>query len=199
MSNTTTQTILQIQIAGCLVDCQNLTLAQTATQQNTTVQVIGAAAPLAAGPGLTTGSESAPQTPGRVVQVQVGCLAECSGSTTVEAVAGFSIRALTQLLALLVPPDQVGQTPVPATEQNVVDQTTCQSQTGAPEVAGQSQSATETSSTTQIVALTPAAIASLEVAFGLSQVPGIDTVNQTEQIIVQVQLGCLFQCSGTEQ
>ena len=104
-----------------------------------------------------------------------------------------------QLLASLVPPHPVGQTAVPATDENVVDQSTCQSETGAPQGTGQSQSATETNSTTQIVAFTPATIASLVAAFGISPAPAAGAVNRSQQVIWQIQVGCLVQCSGTTE
>ena len=85
----------------------------------------------------------------------------------------------------------------PAVEQNTVEQVSYQSQRGPRGVAVQTQSVSQTSATVQEFA--PALpITALQQALERSAAAGPQAVNQTEQGIWELQLGCLMFCSETE-
>ncbi len=111
--------------------------------------------------------------------------------------------ALDELLAeleALVPPT-TNPAPTPATDVNVVDQTTTQFQDGSggdgqSAVGGQAQTATQTAGTVQILPSSPTA--QLE-AIGMGDPSVATMLNQTHQGIWQLQIGCVFDCSQTQQ
>jgi hypothetical protein len=95
-----------------------------------------------------------------------------------------------------VPPSGATSPPSSAaTEQSVVDQFSCQGQAGGG--AAQTQTASQTSTTVQIAqaaASLPGVPQSLTVVAPVPQV-----VDQTEQQIWQLQVGCLFYCVESQQ
>ena len=112
LSNSTTQTIWQVQVAGCLFQCQGITQVQDAGQQNVTLQGVAggslpsaggslsSAAPGTAAPGPAGGSlSSAPGTaaPGpaavsqissTITQTQLGCRLHCFDGGTISSPPG---------------------------------------------------------------------------------------------------------------
>jgi hypothetical protein len=219
LSNTTTQIIWQVQSSGCRIHCHGTSQTQTATQQSATVQAApaalpvtaGSAPPIGAGDGGAAVSSAAPAsssdgsqiTPG-ITQTQLGCLQYCFGSTTLGLPdQQLTEAALNELLAELeafVPP-MTTRAPTPATDVNVVDQTTTQFQDGSggdgqSAVGGQAQTATQTAGTVQILPSSPAA----QLQAIVMGDPSVATMlNQTLQGIWQLQIGCIFDCSQTQQ
>ena len=211
-SNTTTQTITQVQAAPCTSHCDGGVQIQEASQDNTTVQVVDPGPAATAGGGPTAAppqTTTAPSPTGGATQVQVGCMQYCYGATTLDT-SGLTLAQIEQLLGALVLPGLPPLTLVPGTVQNVTQQASDQSQTGdGPTVdpsqtvgagqtagssptgdggtAGQAQVAAQFNTTVQVVAgATGAGV-------------GPAAVNQTAQGIWQVQIGCLFDCAGTQQ
>ena len=211
-SNTTTQTITQVQAAPCTSHCDGGVQIQEASQDNTTVQVVDPGPAATAGGGPTAAppqTTTAPSPTGGATQVQVGCMQYCYGATTLDT-SGLTLAQIEQLLGALVLPGLPPLTLVPGTVQNVTQQASDQSQTGdGPTVdpsqtvgggqtagssptgdggtAGQAQVAAQSNTTVQVVAgATGAGV-------------GPAAVNQTAQGIWQVQIGCLFDCAGTQQ
>ncbi len=185
-SNTTVQQIVQVQISGCVSNCQGASQTQTATQQNTTVQTV-ASPPAAATATPDSGGAVSASDPGSssvassVTQIQLGCLDFCFGTTTLQA-AGDQLEpeALAQLLAGLGWSSPALSDPAAAAERNVTDQTASQTQVGQDGTGAALQSATQVATTVQA---------------GV----GSTVVNQTAQGIWQVQVGCIFDCVGTQQ
>jgi hypothetical protein len=218
-SNTTTQTITQVQVSTCVSHCDGGSQVQQASQDNTTVQAVGppvandggtAIAPpppatrhTSASPGRTPSSTPSTSTPSNpsspppstaanpppsgVTQVQVGCVEHCYGTTTRDG-SGRTLAQVEQLLGELQAPPAPGATAAPGGEQNVTQQAAAQSQSGDGQ---QSQAASQHNGTVQVVA-TPAGTAG-------DGATGPAAVNQTAQGIDQLQVGCLFYCSGTRQ
>jgi len=122
-----------------------------------------------------------------VTQIQVGCLAHCHGRTTLDT-SGLTLAQVEQLLNELHVPTPPTVTAVPAAGQSATQQTSEQSENGA---GPQLQIARQANGTIQIV-VTPAPAP----ADGGT---GAAAVNQTAQGVVQLQVGCIFYCSGTEQ
>jgi hypothetical protein len=100
---------------------------------------------------------------------------------------------LEELLSVLAPAQQaisglavlkttIGA-PVPAVDQNVVDQTSYQLQVGAPGASAQTQAASQANVTVQV-----------GLVLGLGS-----AVNEVVQDIWQLQVGCIFYCVGTQQ
>jgi hypothetical protein len=122
-----------------------------------------------------------------VTQVQLGCVEHCYGTTTRDG-SGRTLAQVEQLLGELQAPSPPGATVAPGSEQNVTQQAAAQSQNGDGQ---QSQVASQHNGTVQVVA-TPAGTA-------VDGATGPAAVNQTAQGIGQLQVGCLFYCSGTRQ
>jgi hypothetical protein len=189
VSNTTAQTIVQVQISSCTSHCQGVTQVQQAVQSNSTIQSVGTAGTEARVLETPPPGDGAPQSTSTISQLQLGCLTHCFGTTTADP----STAALTQLvlseLGSLLPPSGSGPAqPAPGTEQNVVTQVSCQTQVGGAEVT-QFQSASQTNATVQIVLTSVASVASSDPA----------AVDQTQQQTWQLQVGCLFYCVDSQQ
>jgi hypothetical protein len=182
---------VQVQIAGCVSQCQNVSQVQQATQSSSTAQAIGTAAELANALETGPAPASTSQTTSTITQIQVGCLSSCFGTATSDpSTAALAQLLLSQVSSLQPPPGSSGLQPVPAIVQNVVQQAVCQIQeTGA--VGTQVQTASQTSTVIQVMPNLPAAL-------GPAQ-PAGSTVDQTQQQIWQLQVGCLFYCVDTEQ
>ncbi|HEX3689120.1 MAG TPA: hypothetical protein VHV28_05460 [Solirubrobacteraceae bacterium] len=118
--------------------------------------------------------------------MQVGCLEHCYGSTTLDT-SGMTLAQVEALLNELQVPNSPTATGGPAAAQHATQQTATQSENG---VGDQSQAAGQSTNTTQVVVTTAG-----EPGDGGTAA----AVNQTAQGIVQLQVGCIFYCSGTEQ
>lgn len=198
-SNSTTQTITQVQVSGCVAHCDGGNQVQQASQDNTTVQAVGPPVPRDGGASIvapplptvrtTTSTPTAaprPPTTG-VSQVQVGCVEHCYGSTTLDT-SGMTLAQIEQLLNELQVPTPPVAGAAPAGVQNTTQQTATQLDNGE---GDQSQAAGQTNGTTQVVVTPTGAPAD-------GGAPAA-AVNQTAQGIVQLQVGCIFYCSGTQQ
>ena len=117
----------------------------------------------------------------------MGCIEHCHGKTTLDT-SGLTLAQIEQLLGELQVPSPPEATAAPGSEQNTTQQTSAQSENGD---GNQSQIASQTNGTVQVVA-TPAGAPADGGA-------GPAAVNQTAQGIVQLQVGCIFYCSGTQQ
>jgi hypothetical protein len=117
----------------------------------------------------------------------VGCLEHCYGTTTLDT-SGLTLAQIEQLLDELHVPSPPTVTAAPGDEQNTTQQTAAQSENND---GGQSQTASQSNGTVQVV-VTPGGAA----GDGGS---GAAVVNQTAQGIVQLQVGCIFYCSRTQQ
>ena len=228
-SNTTTQVILQIQLAGCTIHCNGTSQTQVASQLNTTVQAIGDLTPISANSTPQTGADDgeaaissgtlassggipqitsaglgiSPPITSSISQTQLGCLQFCFGSTTVSTLdPQLSEDDVDQLLAELEALNSPVLDPIPALDENVVDQTSGQyqdDQSGDDELdpAGpQTQNATQINSTIQIVA--SSLLSDLAAAAGAGS-SAAEVLNQTFQGIWQLQIGCVFDCFLTQQ
>ena len=212
VSNTTTQTITQVQAAPCTSHCDGGVQIQEASQDNTTVQVVdpGPVATAGGGAADAPAQTSAGASPaGGTTQVQVGCMQYCYGTTTLDT-SGLTLAQLEQLLGALALPGLPPLTLVPGTLQNVTQQASDQSQTGDGQTVdpsqtvggGQTADASPvgdggTAGQAQVAAQSNATV---QVAVGATGVgAGPAAVNQTAQGIWQLQIGCLFDCAGTQQ
>ncbi len=228
-SNTTTQVILQIQLAGCTIHCNGTSQTQVASQLNTTVQAIGDLTPISANSTPQTGADDgeaaissgtlassggipqitsaglgiAPPITSSISQTQLGCLQFCFGSTTVSTLdPQLSEDDVDQLLAELEALNPPVLDPIPALDENVVDQTSGQYQDGQSGDDGldptglQTQNATQINSTIQIVA--SSLLSDLGAAAGAGS-SAAEVLNQTLQGIWQLQIGCVFDCFLTQQ
>ncbi|HTU85397.1 MAG TPA: hypothetical protein VMF57_07455 [Solirubrobacteraceae bacterium] len=169
-----------------------MTQVQTAQQQSVSIQIVQAGAQLA-GASIQGGQGVPSPSAGTVTQIQVGCVAQCfevSSSNPVTAAAGEEIVA--DLESLLTPPDPPSAAPVPGIEQSVTTQTSCQEQSSGP---SQVESASQSSTTVQLVDGPLPVIESSLVGSG----SGPGAVSQTVQSIWQLQIGCLFYCTASEQ
>jgi hypothetical protein len=151
------------------------------------VQAVGAPPPDDGGspvglppPATTHGSSG-------VTHVQVGCMEHCYGSTTLDT-SGLTVAQIEQLLHELRLPSPPTATAAPAGPQHATSQTAAQSQSAG---GHQSQAASQSNGTVQVV-VTPAGTPA-------DGTPGAAAVNQTAQGVVQLQVGCIFYCSGTRQ
>ena len=199
-SNTTTETIWQVQISGCTAHCQGITQTQAAEQQNMTVQVIEGVPQLLSAVGTQAGASEPSQITTSVTQIQAGCLSFCFGTTTTSAAISQGIQQiLGQLLSVLGPPGLPSQNSTPAIEQNIVEQTAYQWQDAQGLAVAQTQSASQTNTTIQVVDLSSSLTADLMATPGPSGLAVGEAVNQTEQGIWQLQIGCIFYCVQTQQ
>jgi hypothetical protein len=195
-SNATAQLVWQVEVSQCTSSCYGTKQYQSAEQQNTTRQQITAAPPPAGDRGApATGERS--QATSSVTQLQFGCLSYCFGTTTTQQPPHESYGQLLAELLRQVTTVLSGLSPAPAAEQSVVEQISIQSQTAAGETLTQAQSAAQSSFTVQSYASSP--IAGLAPRLGGPQAAGGEAVNQTEQGIWQLQIGCLLLCQETVQ
>jgi hypothetical protein len=228
-STATAQGIWQVQISSCKAHCRGVRQEQSARQRNKTVQTLRGSRHLTGAgrhlksdrwkansgltptaqrstglvPGSNTGADLVPIAkrnltesgkPG-LTQIQLGCLSHCFGTTTrarpLPAHAPQpTLPELLETIARAMP----SLRDVPAAEQNAVVQTSRQWQSGSGLGPGQTQTAMQVSTTVQShdLPLTDAARSVLG-----DYVPQL--VNQTEQGIWQLQIGCLAFCSETRQ
>jgi hypothetical protein len=197
-SNATSQSIWQVQVSGCTANCVGINQTQLAAQQNATVQVLDGAGQLTptSGPASSAGASGSTSS---ITQIQAGCIWQCLGTTTTGgAIPQVVQQAVAQVLSVVLataglPPQQS----VPATAQNVVDQTSYQWQLSQGPSATQAQSASQIDSTVQNA--TSSVSATLHAALGAPSSSAGEVVNQTDQGIWQVQIGCLIFCAQTEQ
>lgn len=119
--------------------------------------------------------------------MQVGCLAHCYGTTTLDT-SGLTLAQIEQLLGELHVPTPPTAGAAPGADQSATQQTAAQSQNGG---GHQSQAANQLNGTTQVVVTSAGAPA--------DGGTGAAVVNQTAQGIVQLQVGCIFYCTGTQQ
>ncbi len=207
VSSTTTQTISQVQIAGCTVSCTGTTQVQSAAQQNTMVQANTPAPSGGSAPVASAGTGSGPAPPGilppgqtRVIsQVQVGCQSHCYGATTttpplMPSSGPDATQIVNQVLAAVMPPGVPTLPPIAAQQFSVTTQTIDQSQAGGDATTVQTQQAAQVSATSQVSDPSSTAPAS-----GASGASVGAVVNQVEQVIWQVQVGCLLDCTQTTQ
>jgi hypothetical protein len=164
-SNATTEGILQIQISGCAAYCKGISQIQAAEQLNMTIQALEIAPRVTTGSGAQAGYDS-PAT-STITQIQLGCLAQCSGtSTTDPAILASYQQALEQLLLAIAPSLPV-LTPTLAAEQNAVDQMSQQWQDGQGPTLMQTQNASQLATTVQIGSAATSLAADLQAALGL--------------------------------
>jgi hypothetical protein len=112
----------------------------------------------------------------------------CHGTTTRDH-SGLTLAQIEQLLDQIQAPSPPAATAVPGDVQNVTQQAAAQSQSGG----SQSQVARQSNGTVQAVAAPAGPTDTLPAA------PPAAAVNQTAQGVVQLQVGCIFYCSGTRQ
>ena len=183
-SSTTVQTIIQIQISGCTSNCQDVSQTQQATQSATNLQTVGASAEqagqLEAPAPATTSQPSA-----TITQMQIGCLAQCFGTTTTSTTPQPVAEQILAALSSLVPLTSTGPQTVPGVDQTVIDQVSCQVQTGEPAPGSEAQTATQTSTTVQLIYSSSGSQPT--------------SVGETDQQTWQLQIGCLFYCTDTQQ
>jgi hypothetical protein len=216
VSSTATQAVTQIQISGCISNCQDLNQTQSAQQQALGVQILEAGAQLGSGPTPQDGSGSSGQ-PGTgssgqtdagsspvvltttITQIQLACVIECFDSTSSDpATATAAQQILAELTSILSPAAPPSPAPVPALEQSTTTQTSCQQQDGQSPAQTQVQNASQISTTIQAVSA----------ALGLTPTPGgtsgslapvVQAISQFVQSTWQLQIGCLFYCVDTQQ
>jgi hypothetical protein len=201
-ANATSQLVWQVQISECTAHCVAGKQSQSAEQRNTTLQVLTGATPAAGDP--TAAQRSQGET--RVTQIQLGCIAHCFGTTTatpsaqIERYAQVLEETLRQIAAGL--PDL--SSPV-AADLNAVAESSYQyqSQSGeshGPSGAGnvQTQAVSQSNNTVQAAEASSSLIAALEAALGIPPASTQGALNETEQGIWQLQVGCLVDCRETE-
>ena len=182
--------IIQVQVSGCTSNCQGLSEVQEASQTTADLQTLGTSGQQASG---LEGQPDPPQPTSTITQIQIGCLTECFGTTSTSTTPEPLAEQILGELSSLVPPDGSTSVAPPAgTElQSVVDQVTCQLQAGGPTASGTDvQTASQTSTTLQLI--DPSASTG-------AQSPAPSAVDQTEQQTWQLQIGCLFYCTDTQQ
>ncbi len=201
-STSTTQTIWQVQNLGCSARCVGASQSQTAQQTNVTA---GALRGTSAG---EVGSEPATE----LVQLQLACIAHCFGSSTVASHAHGDPAALQELLGSPGPPELPNPDPAP-TAQIIVRQSSSQLEEASGLVSSQSQVAAQVSDASSALAdlagllgADPSSVSSDPSAPGVSDrvaasapSPAAKAINQVEQAIWQLQIGCLVFCSQTNQ
>ena len=182
--------IIQVQVSGCASNCEDLSEVQEASQSTADLQTLGTSGQQASG---LEGQPAPSQPTGTITQIQIGCLTECFGTTSTGMTPEPLAQQILGELSSLVPPDGSTSVPPPTgTElQSVVDQVTCQLQTGGPTASGTAvQTASQTSTTVQLIDSS---------ASTGPQTPAPSAVDQTEQQTWQLQIGCLFYCTDTQQ
>jgi len=199
-SNATTQLIWQVQISECTSHCSGIGQYQAAEQQSTTHQALVGAPPAAAGIGAQATNEGS-QAMASVTQIQLGCVSHCFGTTTTAAsLIAASLQQAVEALIHQIATALLGLIPTPAVEQDAVEQISYQSQREADGSLVETQVASQASTTTQEYdASSSALIGELESALSGPQAASYEAVNQTEQGIWQLQIGCLIFCEKTEQ
>jgi hypothetical protein len=199
-SNATLQSIWQVEISGCIADCRGINQVEVAEEENTTVQQLeGVLQAVSASQIAAAAHEAAAQTTTTLVQLQIGCLAQCIGATTTgSAPLAYYEQGLRELMAELMaalPSLDVA----PASDQNATEQTISQQQYGEGSPLEQVERASDVNTTLQIDELSAALVGDLEQALASAEADADQAVNQTEQEIWQLQIGCLMFCVETQQ
>ena len=180
-----------------MTHCQGETQVQQASQTSVTIQTVGTAAQQ---PTELAGQSASSQLSSTITQIQIGCVSQCFGLTsTGTATATLAEQVLAELSSLAPPDGSPSLDPAPGSAQNVVAQTSCQLQTGQATTGTQLQSASQSSATVQLIGLAPSLPAFLISPSGGSESSGNSAVDQTQQQIWQLQIGCLFYCVDTQQ
>jgi hypothetical protein len=207
-SNATTQLIWQVQISECVAHCTGITQHQTAVQQNSTRQVLAGTPAGAVNQDKPTAGEGS-KASASPTQIQLGCLTHCSGATTTSATGpqgAAYLQLLQQVLDKLlhellgaIAAALPGPSPAPAGLENAVAQVSYQSQSAPGPVLAQTQSVEQASAAEQLYQPPSALIAALQSDLGGRPAASAQAVNQTEQGVWQLQIGCLFFCEETVQ
>ncbi|HEV2980106.1 MAG TPA: hypothetical protein VGX51_01635, partial [Solirubrobacteraceae bacterium] len=190
-SNASIQLIWQVQLSECVMHCSGAQQSQTAEQRNETAQVRGR--PKAAAPHNAAVTESGARVEKSLSQIQLGCVAECFGTTTTTLATvppsyAQAVRAV--IRAIRVDLSKVAA----AAEQNTVEQTSYQSQRNPRGASVQTQSASQTNTGVQRYGASPL-IAALQNTLNRSAAP--EAGNGAVQGIWQLQVGCLMFCNET--
>jgi hypothetical protein len=158
---------------------------QQATQTATNLETVGSSGPQAT--QLETPAPATSSQPtGTITQIHIGCLAQCFGTTTTSTLpAPVAQQIIAELSSLVPPAGSTNTQPSAGLGQTVIDQASCQVQTGGPAPGTQAQAATQTSTTIQLI----------DLSGGAQPTPNDDT----EQQAWQLQIGCLFYCTDTRQ
>ena len=187
-SSTTTQTIAQVQISSCTSHCQNGSQVQVAEQESVTVQIVGTAAQSAVALEMQPSPASASQITSGVTQIQIGCISECFGTTTIDpSTAALTQQFLSDLGSLQPTCGSSSVPPIPATVEGAIDELACQVQV-AQSMAAQTQVASQDATTVHVTDAAP-----------VSQPQAPQSVAQAQQGTWQLQIGCVFYCVNTQQ
>jgi hypothetical protein len=198
-SNATTQLIWQVQVSECAAHCSDTKQYQLAEQHNTTRQTLaGAPGDPTAQAAQATAERAQPTT--STTSIQLACIAYCYGTTTTTPtqIAGAVRQVLEALLDQLAA-GLPGLRPTPAAEQATVEQISYQSQSGPAGTLVQAQSASQDSTTVQSYDESAALTRGLDALLASAPAASDEAVNQTEQGIWQLQIGCLMFCERTQQ
>jgi hypothetical protein len=115
-----------------------------------------------------------------VTQIQIGCITECFGTTTTSAsTAALAQQLLSDFNSLDSACGSSTTQPTPAGIESLVNQVACQAQ-AAQTAASQTEVASQSAATVQVS-------------------DGAPTVAQTQQGTWQLQIGCVFYCTDTQQ
>ena len=115
-----------------------------------------------------------------MTQIQIGCITECFGTTNASAsTAAFAQELLSDFNSLASACGSSTTQPTPAGIDSVVDQVACQAQ-AAQAAASETEVASQSAATVQVS-------------------DGAPTVAQTQQGTWQLQIGCVFYCTDTQQ
>ena len=198
-SNATTQLIWQVQVSECAAHCSDTKQYQLAEQHNTTRQTLAGVPGAANGQTLQPTAERAQATTS-TTSIQLACIAYCYGTTTTMGtqIAG-AVRQVVEALLGQLAAGLPGLRPTPAAEQATVEQIAYQSQSGPAGTLVQTQSAFQDSTTVQSYDAATALARGLGAALGGGPAASDEAVNQTEQGIWQLQIGCLIFCERTQQ
>jgi hypothetical protein len=198
-SNATTQLIWQVQVSQCAAHCSDIKQYQFAEQHNTTSQTLAGPSGALTGQTLQATDERAQATTS-TTSIQLACIAYCYGTTTTTGTQ--IVGAVRQVLEALL--DQLaaglpGLRPTPAAQQATVEQISYQSQSGSAGTLVQAQSASQDSTTFQSYDESAALTRGLDALLASAPAASDEAVNQTEQGIWQLQIGCLIFCERTQQ
>jgi hypothetical protein len=128
----------------------------------------------------------------------------CYGTTTLDH-SGLTLAQIEQLLGQLQPPSPpaaAGATRATGGDQNVTQQAAAQSQAGdgsQSQIAGQTNGTVEVAGQTDGIAQVAAGPGGAPAGTAGPGAASVAAVNQTAQGVVQLQVGCIFYCSGTRQ
>jgi hypothetical protein len=199
-SNATLQSIAQVEISGCTAYCRGITQVEVAEEANTTVQLLEGALQAASAAQMTAAAGApAAQTTTTLVQLQIGCLSECFGATTTGSAPLASYQQGLQELLAEITAAVLSLEVTPASDQNATEQTISQRQYGEGSPLEQTEVALEVNTTLQIDELSSALVGDLQAALSSAEATADEAVNQTEQEIWQLQIGCLMFCVETQQ